>query len=183
MKKIPRFHAFTLIELLIVITIIGILAVALIPRITGGPAKARDSQRRNDLQEIAEALEFYASDYGGNYPSLTAGTSGCVSNLSALSTYLTTIPADPTSLGVGSGAQRCTNGYTYYPLTSGGASSPNGYLLFAELENTDIANDSAYVLSFPGSISNTDTAQSNLATMTLCSVSSCSAGAMIVIGR
>jgi type IV pilus assembly protein PilA len=45
--------AFTLIELLIVIVIIGILAVALIPRLTGAQASARDTARRSSLQQAS----------------------------------------------------------------------------------------------------------------------------------
>jgi len=60
--------AFTLIELLIVIVIIGILAVALIPRLTGLQARARDTVRMADLKQIQTALEFYASENNGQYP-------------------------------------------------------------------------------------------------------------------
>ncbi|KKR25748.1 MAG: hypothetical protein UT55_C0031G0009, partial [Candidatus Peregrinibacteria bacterium GW2011_GWE2_39_6] len=51
MVKTPSQHhkkSFTLIELLIVITIIGILAVALVPRIMGGAPRARDVKRKAD---------------------------------------------------------------------------------------------------------------------------------------
>lgn len=67
---------FTLIELLIVIAIIGILAVALLPRLTGAPGKARDAQRQTAVQTIAGAIETYASDHSGLYPVLAAG--GCL---------------------------------------------------------------------------------------------------------
>jgi prepilin-type N-terminal cleavage/methylation domain-containing protein len=65
--------AFTLIELLIVITIIGILAVALVPRISQGPARARDVARKADLQNIASALELYFAD-NSSYPDNTSTT-------------------------------------------------------------------------------------------------------------
>ena len=38
--------AFTLVEMLIVVVIIGILAAALIPRLTGAQSKARDAARK-----------------------------------------------------------------------------------------------------------------------------------------
>lgn len=47
---------FTLIELLIVITVIGILAVAFLPSLLGAPGKARDTQRKADLQRLAGVL-------------------------------------------------------------------------------------------------------------------------------
>ena len=53
--------------MLIVIVIIGILAAALIPRLTGIQARARDTSRINNIQQIANALEIYHLDYG-TYP-------------------------------------------------------------------------------------------------------------------
>lgn len=182
MSASPR-KAFTLIELLIVITIIGILAVALVPRVVGGPAKARDAQRRTDLQSLATALELYASDNGGRYPSLSSGMAACVDTVTAFETYMTTVPVDPSDQGVGNSGRRCMNNYTYIPLRSGGATNPNGYLLYAKLESSNEGGDDAYVWNYIGSVTNTTDAQANIATMTMCSAGDCSSGAMVVIGR
>ena len=51
--------AFTLIELLIVIVIIGILAVALIPRLTGSQATARDTAKKATVQQVATIISAY----------------------------------------------------------------------------------------------------------------------------
>jgi prepilin-type N-terminal cleavage/methylation domain-containing protein len=51
--------AFTLIELLIVIVIIGILAVALLPRLQGAQSTARDTARKASLQQIATVASAY----------------------------------------------------------------------------------------------------------------------------
>lgn len=58
---------FTLIELLIVIAIIGVLAVALLPTISGGPGRARDAARIAALSNITVAIESYNIDKG-EYP-------------------------------------------------------------------------------------------------------------------
>lgn len=56
MKLLKSVKAFTLIELLIVIAIIGILAVAFLPTLLNAPAKGRDTSRIADLQKIQKVL-------------------------------------------------------------------------------------------------------------------------------
>ena len=81
-----KIKTFTLIEMLIVIVIIGILAAALVPRLTSLQSRARNSQRRVDVSQIATALRIHAFDYGG-YPFYL--------NYLALSGIVTSLPQDP----------------------------------------------------------------------------------------
>lgn len=60
MKK----RAFTLIELVVVVAIIGILATLVMVNYIGAQAKSRDSKRKADVEAIASALEMYKSTYG-----------------------------------------------------------------------------------------------------------------------
>lgn len=61
---------FTIVELLIVIVIIGILAGLVITQVIGATAKARDTERKTDLDQIANQLETYYAKHGF-YPTTT----------------------------------------------------------------------------------------------------------------
>jgi prepilin-type N-terminal cleavage/methylation domain-containing protein len=64
-KKIMRkSSAFTLIELLIVIAIIGILMGMLFPAMKGAIDAAKKAQAKNDATQIATAVIAYETEYG-----------------------------------------------------------------------------------------------------------------------
>jgi prepilin-type N-terminal cleavage/methylation domain-containing protein len=65
--KCKRAGAFTLIELLIVITIIAVLAGLLFPAFVGIQERAKKTQAKSDLAQIVTSLTAYYTDYG-KYP-------------------------------------------------------------------------------------------------------------------
>ncbi|RJR15199.1 prepilin-type N-terminal cleavage/methylation domain-containing protein [Candidatus Microgenomates bacterium] len=77
---------FTLIEMMVVIGIIGILAVAGMSSFVGTLRKSRDAKRKSDLEQIRVALELYKSS-NSSYPAATTG-----STESGLKDALTTAP-------------------------------------------------------------------------------------------
>ncbi len=62
-----RSRGFTIVELLIVVVVIGILASITLIAFNSVQAKARDSQRLQDIKTIVKALEVYKTN-NGIYP-------------------------------------------------------------------------------------------------------------------
>ena len=65
-KKIKK-TGFTLVELLVVIAIIGILTIVSLSSFTSANIKARDAQRKADLDALSKALMMYYND-NGSFP-------------------------------------------------------------------------------------------------------------------
>jgi len=132
---------FTIIELLVVVSVIAILSGISLSVLNskGVRAKARDSQRIGDLKQIQTALELYFTD-NRSYPP----ESGSWVNVSSLTGelvpgYINALPVDPKDTG---DINPCSGSvedyaYTYYPVSSGA-----GYVLATMLEVETSSNDS-----------------------------------------
>lgn len=65
--------AFTLIEIMLVVVIIGILAALVVPRLAGRSEQARQAAARADIEaNLATALDLYELD-NGQYPTTEQG--------------------------------------------------------------------------------------------------------------
>lgn len=125
--------AFTLIEMLIVIVIIGILAAALVPRLVSVQGRARDTKRKADLQQIGSALAIYKTD-NSTFPTASGNVALVLAN-QFLSGYLTSTPTDPVSTAnvPEVGAVTTNTGYGYVSLVRNGVTS-NGSVIAAQTE-------------------------------------------------
>lgn len=118
--------AFTLIELLIVIAVIGILVAVILPNLIGMRERARDTVRKNDLAQLGKALRLYFDDFGA-YPMDSVNKICC--------------DADPTSCTAGvCGNNFVVNGTSYMKALPEGYTydqRDDGYdfLLAIDLEN------------------------------------------------
>ncbi|MEB3223637.1 MAG: prepilin-type N-terminal cleavage/methylation domain-containing protein [Candidatus Sericytochromatia bacterium] len=71
---------FTLIELLVVVVIIGILASVALPSFVGAQDKARNASVSANLSTIRMALEQYATDNNGSYPTSAGFATAMLTN-------------------------------------------------------------------------------------------------------
>jgi len=86
MMRGKEANGFTMIELMIVVSIVGILATLAVPSYQGTLLRAREAALRQDLFTMREVLDQHRADQGKYPPSLRALVDAG---------YLRAIPNDP----------------------------------------------------------------------------------------
>lgn len=147
--------AFTLIEMLVVISLIGILAAIALVSFGGAQKQARDTTRKSDLKQYQTSLEVYGNLSSGLYPAV-AGPA--VDASTALCGYLNnrlepdiSCSEDPKNSSDSSFIYR-------YVSTAGtaGSAAATDYVLWAKLEGK---SQTTYLVSCSnGKIGTTTTA-------------------------
>lgn len=127
-----RKNGFTLIEILVVATIIAVLSVIGVASYTSINQRSRNAKRKSDLEQVRSALEMYRADKG-YYPGSSTGfikltvlDNGSGSG-PLIPIYMPSVPMDPKS------TPQTTIDYFYSPL---GTVAPfYSYCICAKLEN------------------------------------------------
>ena len=167
-----QFRGFTIVELLIVVVVIGILASITLIAFGGVQAKARDSQRLQDIKTIVKALELYKTNNGiypdeisttngGGWEVTTDGTSA-TNFLSALisSGVVSKVPLDPRNIGDSSGVLNSLSAswsgnnqmyfYYRYPAGNSGCDSARGDFYVLGVTRMDTVTAGTSHASSPG---------------------------------
>lgn len=113
--------AFTLIEILVVTTIIGVLSGVATISYSSLTRSSRDARRKADLEQIRAALEMYRSSEPGafgQYPTFANGNCSNLTTIPNFTNYLPQIPTDPKT-------------DSNYSCTS----TPSTYSLYSTIEN------------------------------------------------
>jgi len=129
MNKTKTF-GFTLVEILVVATIVALLAAGGVVSYSQFGKQSRDARRKADIEQVRAALEMYKSNnVSSSYPTAALGLDTLVTGTIK---YLNAIPLDPK-----------TNAtyITYTPLPNGCNGSTTvctNYTLTGALDNGDI---------------------------------------------
>jgi len=125
---------FTLMELLIVMSIIAIITAIGLVSYAPINRRSRDAKRKSDLEQVRSALEMYRSD-NGYYPTSSAASFSPLTTLDPgdgngplVSTYLPSIPMDPKNT--------TATLRTYYYIVIGAGPDYYSYCLCSGVENT-----------------------------------------------
>lgn len=120
MKK----SAFTMIEILVVVTIIGVLVGTAIISYRSLSQSSRDARRKADLEQIRAALEMWRSSEPtalGQYPDYPQDNCNNLNSITNFSEYLPLLPQDP----------KANSSNTYYLCES----DPSSYTVYSVLES------------------------------------------------
>jgi len=140
MKIFLKNKGFTLIELLVVIAVISLLASIILVNVSSIRARARDTRRIMDVNNIKKALDMYNLDKG-YYPHMggaTAPNSGWSNSADAswtsletlLAPYFSKLPKDPLENNNPSEWAGGSNAYQHYSYVNCGTT----YMLVYNLE-------------------------------------------------
>lgn len=110
MRAVRRNRAFTLVEILIVVVILGILAAIVVPQFTNASTEAQTSNVESQLQTIRNQVELFRAQNNGTYPAdlIAGGDETCWDTLIA-GDFLRAAPYNPRTSAADVGTQTTAN--------------------------------------------------------------------------
>jgi type IV pilus assembly protein PilA len=142
-------QGFTIIELLIVIAIIAILAGLVLNNFQGAQAKARDTQRVTDINNVHSKLEEYYNENGGYPQTFTAATFPGIDAQSLIdpkgvTVTINTAAADAAAAGTATAPTSTANyAYTAYPTNC--TNNCTGYVLKTYVEKPSATTPNPFI--------------------------------------
>lgn len=132
-NNIKKLRGYTLVEILVVISIMGFILAAALYAVNNARIKGRDAKRMADLEQIRKAIEIYHQEKG-YYPNVSGSARSSNTtqwnNLQAmLSPYISKLPVDPLNIAI---TPWNDGGYQYYYANNG---DPNEFDLIGQLED------------------------------------------------
>lgn len=139
--------AFTLIEILIVIAILGILMVALVPRLVGTLGRGRDTARIAELNELATIITTYGMDKGNYEGLLGCADPDLADNIPQGYVIKSNFPKDPNpDMEVGG----CGGGQFAIVIYDANNIANSAFAVFARVEDKNRGNISCADISLSG---------------------------------
>lgn len=119
MHRPTKRSGFTLVELIVVISILAVLAGVVVPKVQSHVQKSRDARRLADIRAIQEAITSYYTDRGsypppiknGSYGGWDVSSDGNFIDELVKTGYLSEVPTDPIN--------DATYHYRYYVYNKG----------------------------------------------------------------
>jgi len=138
---------FTLIEILIVITIIGVLVGFLLPNLTGIGGKTNDIARKKLLGEVVSNVEMFYLE-NGSYPAGTFCIDGENEGVVPVTPDETTLLSyfgnnAPSQAFSGNKSDYCTVG----AVENGNPNANMDRVYYQKLDNTDVGNYAVYMMA------------------------------------
>jgi general secretion pathway protein G len=131
-RRGPAGRAFTLVEILIVVVILGILAAIVIPQFSTAAESSKESALKQDVFRFRAQIELYKHQHNGNPPSLASFIDQMTlatdkdGNTAAIGTpgyplgpYLPSIPRNPFTDTIPLGDGAVGTSAWYYDETTG----------------------------------------------------------------
>lgn len=140
-------HGFTLIEIMVAISIVAVISTIGMVVYTSAQVGARDAKRKQDFRALQTALEIYYQA-NKNYPTKNVSSDDATnwnqlfaSGIGPTTNYINNMPKDPLN------RQRGSEWFVYRYISNDGLS----YILCTDLENnSDPERQDAICQTYPG---------------------------------